>query len=469
MTSDSPAAESAPSRRSRRTASLSAQAAEESTPEVVVVQAPAPLTTIPVPVQAGDRARAHNTADVDVEPAAPRASSRRAARLAAAEAAAEARRLASAPATEPIDAVLAEVLTEPVIDAIRDPLSDSPAVVEPESVAPAAASEPALDEFEAAVRALAMTVESPIVVDAETAARVIAETASADDGDVVDVVDASAVGLRGRIGSRFGRVSGTTKNSGKKLLTTSFSIGVMGTVGLLAVGMTTPLEAVAAANAADATSVTTIVALTSSDEDSTGEDIQAYVAPAEATTTDLVRSEGYAAVSLAEIAAESGVRDTSDLYTNNTASAVQYPFPVGVPISDGFGIRWGYLHAGVDFIPGGEGAEIHAIADGVVRVATEAGASYGVHVIIDHIVDGEVVSSHYAHMQYGSLQVSVGDVVHVGDVIGTVGTTGHSTGPHLHFEILLNGVTPTEPLTWMAAHNVADTVVTMPDGILVSE
>ena len=66
-------------------------------------------------------------------------------------------------------------------------------------------------------------------------------------------------------------------------------------------------------------------------------------------------------------------------------------------------------------------------------------------------------------MQYGSLRVQPGQVIKLGDVVGTVGTTGRSTGPHLHFEVLLNGKTPTEPMAWLAAHNVASTVVTVPD------
>ena len=126
-------------------------------------------------------------------------------------------------------------------------------------------------------------------------------------------------------------------------------------------------------------------------------------------------------------------------------------------------MRWGRMHEGVDFAPGGQGAEIHAVADGIVRIATEAGGAYGVRVVIDSIVDGELISTNYAHMQYGSLRVQPGQVIKLGDVVGAVGTTGRSTGAHLHFEVLLNGKTPTEPMAWLAAHNVASTVVTVPD------
>ncbi len=74
---------------------------------------------------------------------------------------------------------------------------------------------------------------------------------------------------------------------------------------------------------------------------------------------------------------------------------------MGVGITYGFGMRDGVMHEGADFVPG-EGAPIQAIADGVVREATEAGGGYGVVVVIDHKIDGQLVSSRYAHMLYGS-------------------------------------------------------------------
>ncbi|WP_429977823.1 M23 family metallopeptidase [Microbacterium sp. NRRL B-14842] len=81
-------------------------------------------------------------------------------------------------------------------------------------------------------------------------------------------------------------------------------------------------------------------------------------------------------------------------------------------MSYGYGMRSGRLHEGIDFVPG-NGAPIQAIADGTVRIATEQGAAYGVTVYIDHVIDGSVITSHYSHMQYGSLQVKAGDKVKV--------------------------------------------------------
>ena len=87
-------------------------------------------------------------------------------------------------------------------------------------------------------------------------------------------------------------------------------------------------------------------------------------------------------------------------------------------------------HRGVDFTPGA-GAPIHAIANGVVSDSRHAG-ELGVHVTIRHVVDGENIRSVYAHMLSGSVTVNVGQPVERGQTIGLVGSTGESTGPHLH-------------------------------------
>lgn len=85
------------------------------------------------------------------------------------------------------------------------------------------------------------------------------------------------------------------------------------------------------------------------------EDIQAYVAPAEASTTALSREEGYSAVSMARLAVEAGVREIASTYVNNAAAAVPIPFTVGVPVSSPYGMRWSRMHEEVDFAPGGAG------------------------------------------------------------------------------------------------------------------
>ena len=98
------------------------------------------------------------------------------------------------------------------------------------------------------------------------------------------------------------------------------------------------------------------------------------------------------------------------------------------------------LHAGID-IPAGTGQPIYAAADGTVFRAGPYGG-YGNAVVIDH---GDGMTTVYAHQS--SLAVSVGEQVLAGDLVGHVGSTGFSTGPHLHFEIRLGG-TPTDPMNW---------------------
>ncbi|MGV8911473.1 MAG: M23 family metallopeptidase [Rhodoglobus sp.] len=142
----------------------------------------------------------------------------------------------------------------------------------------------------------------------------------------------------------------------------------------------------------------------------------------------------------------------ADTFTNVSESPIQWPFLVGVPISSWFGYRscdgCPVFHKGIDINPG-LGTPIQAIADGVVTELGANDADYGTNVVITHQIDGQTISSRYAHMIEGSSPLAVGDVVAVGDLVGQVGNTGISTGAHLHFEILLNGVTPTDPYVWL--------------------
>jgi murein DD-endopeptidase MepM/ murein hydrolase activator NlpD len=84
------------------------------------------------------------------------------------------------------------------------------------------------------------------------------------------------------------------------------------------------------------------------------------------------------------------------------------------------------------------GANIYTIQSGTVIVAIESNArsGYGSYVVIDH---GGGYTSLYAHMQFGSVRVRVGEEITQGHILGLVGNTGWSTGPHLHFEIRHNG------------------------------
>ncbi|GEM_PF-517156 len=171
------------------------------------------------------------------------------------------------------------------------------------------------------------------------------------------------------------------------------------------------------------------------------------------STEFTVDTENYQVATIAEYAAASGIR-VDNTFTNNPYGTIQWPFPVGVHIGSYYGWRscagCTANHHGIDFNPG-YGAEIQAIADGTVSVAQNGGGSLGVVMMIDHVIDGQVVTSVYAHMQYDSMRYRVGDTVKVGDIVGNVGSTGLSTGPHLHFEIRIGGVEGywVDPLAWL--------------------
>lgn len=134
---------------------------------------------------------------------------------------------------------------------------------------------------------------------------------------------------------------------------------------------------------------------------------------------------------------------------------VQWPVPSTTTMTDGFGFRscagCSTDHKGIDLTPG-TGYPIQAVADGVVTEALADSSGLGVHVVIRHVIDGQVFSSLYAHMQYGSLALAVGDTVARGQQVGTVGDTGSSTGPHLHFGILNADGVEIDPQAWLLAH-----------------
>jgi murein DD-endopeptidase MepM/ murein hydrolase activator NlpD len=243
------------------------------------------------------------------------------------------------------------------------------------------------------------------------------------------------------------------RRNGRRTAAASFSIGVMGLVGLMTVGMTMPVSALASAsgtaNVASVEATTQNLAVTGGDVSDGA--IQAYVAPAETQAGVVDRADGYSAATYAQMAADSGIKNFSNFFVNDPTAPIQWPFAVGVPITYGFGMRDGRMHEGVDFVPG-DGSPIQAIADGTVRIATESGGAFGVTVLIDHEIDGQLISSRYAHMQYGSLQVTPGQKVKVGTFLGRTGNTGRSFGAHTHFELLQNGTTAIDPLPWLRQH-----------------
>jgi len=124
-----------------------------------------------------------------------------------------------------------------------------------------------------------------------------------------------------------------------------------------------------------------------------------------------------------------------------STSGGQLGWPVVGPVTSGFGSRWGRVHEGID-IAVGSGTPVHAAASGTVIYAGWM-SGYGNIVVIDH---GNGLSTAYGHNS--SLVVGLGASVGRGYVIALSGSTGHSTGPHVHFEVRVNGA-PVDPLGYL--------------------
>jgi murein DD-endopeptidase MepM/ murein hydrolase activator NlpD len=130
----------------------------------------------------------------------------------------------------------------------------------------------------------------------------------------------------------------------------------------------------------------------------------------------------------------------SQASTDSSPSASGFIWPVSGPVVSPFGWRWGRMHEGVD-IAAGYGSPIAAAASGTVIYAGWMGG-YGNLIIIDH---GGGIATAYAHQS--SFAVGGGPVSQ-GQTIGYVGCTGHCFGPHLHFEVRVNG-SAVDPLGYL--------------------
>ena len=164
--------------------------------------------------------------------------------------------------------------------------------------------------------------------------------------------------------------------------------------------------------------------------------IAEYAAEADA----LARQEsGFSALIRSRELAERASRGGS--FNGGPVSAFGLIWPVHGPVTSCFCMRWGRMHEGID-IAVDYGTPIHAAKGGTVIYAGWIDG-YGNIIVIDH---GGGFSTAYAHQS--RLGASEGQSVAQGDVIGYVGSTGHSTGPHLHFETRVNG-SPQDPMRYL--------------------
>jgi murein DD-endopeptidase MepM/ murein hydrolase activator NlpD len=163
-----------------------------------------------------------------------------------------------------------------------------------------------------------------------------------------------------------------------------------------------------------------------------------------ALATTKQQEKDFIAEANALAAADASIRSQlagSQSHSDTTPSAAGLIWPVNGPVTSPFGWRWGRLHAGIDIgVP--SGTPIHAAASGTVVIAGWV-SGYGNYTCIDH---GGGMATCYAHQS--SFATSVGAHVSQGQVIGYTGCTGHCFGPHLHFEVRING-TPVDPLGYL--------------------
>jgi murein DD-endopeptidase MepM/ murein hydrolase activator NlpD len=147
---------------------------------------------------------------------------------------------------------------------------------------------------------------------------------------------------------------------------------------------------------------------------------------------------------------------TGDIgYIVNNSGVIRWPFNTAVPVVSPFGPRvapckgCSTFHNGTDFGTGDK-APIYAVAAGTVS-ASQMQGTFGQYVAVDSVVNGQAFTAIYAHMTAGSETVQVGDTITEGEPLGLTGCTGECTGPHLDFEINIDG-TPVDSFVWLKAN-----------------
>lgn len=165
----------------------------------------------------------------------------------------------------------------------------------------------------------------------------------------------------------------------------------------------------------------------------------------------------------ASAGASTGDATVPAVQTVAESSRVVFPVPAGTwVLTSEYGPRVhpisgeSSFHTGTDFAAP-DGTPILAAADGTVTVAEFSGG-YGGLIVIEHTLNGQTVATAYGHMWETGIHVQPGETVTAGQHIGDIGSSGNSTGPHLHFEVRTGGTDGehTDPAAWLNAHDAAD-------------
>ncbi|GAA1698342.1 hypothetical protein GCM10009808_14780 [Microbacterium sediminicola] len=251
--------------------------------------------------------------------------------------------------------------------------------------------------------------------------------------------------------SRTPRAKGASASPARSLASLAIVGGLVLAVGLPAYGaFQQSAEAVTLQEVAESDAQSLVVA---SDTETAALERDSYSAttPEEIEQKKAEEAAAAAAAAAASVASSYSAVDIS--MVSPGSGAVRWPvttFHIGDWQLNGFRTASRPTHNGVDML-NSSGSPIYAAADGVVRIAQDGYYTYGNAVVIDSVINGQVVSTLYAHMIWGSRLVNPGDTVTAGQMIGLMGMTGYATTPHLHFEVKING-TYVDPWAWLNAN-----------------
>jgi murein DD-endopeptidase MepM/ murein hydrolase activator NlpD len=247
------------------------------------------------------------------------------------------------------------------------------------------------------------------------------------------------------------------KSLGRRVATTLFSVVALFFAAGLIIATSVPSSLFAQAASATSTSKSASASVKAATHKTTYTDEEGQTMTVAVGTDTSVSRDGFAATSVEAYGQIEDLAESAGYRVDNTGS-IQWPFNTPVPLGDPFGPRvapcagCSTFHNGTDFETGDK-ANVYSVAAGTV---TQSGVNgdLGYAVTIQHDVNGYVFETVYGHMTAGSLKVNVGDTVTKGELVGLTGSTGMSTGPHLFFEVDIDGK-PIDSFKWLKKHTAS--------------
>lgn len=359
-------------------------------------------------------------------------------------------------------------VSAPVLAAAQAVAADIVALMPAEHAAPAAGEVGEVESVDAEVVDVEALPDAPLADEVVDVEAVDVEVVLVESAEVADVQAAGDTPLETAAGATSAVAAvGAVDSSGRRWVPRVALLGALGAVTIVA-----PLSGVTGSESAAAAGVTpspaaspalaaaapTVVDHLSAGATAVQEASALAEDPTAATRALTTASRSYQREAL-ECPVESGANGTLGAVMGGEA-----PEQIVMPVADGsyrITSRYGYrtypfagMHEGADFA-GSLGTPLHAVADGVVTyVGGPRDGRTGTIVVIKSQIDGQDVEFWYGHQYSYGPRVVVGEEVVAGEVIGQIGNSGRSTGPHLHFEVHPGaGSETTDPLSWLQAHD----------------